>query len=921
MIEEEKFSNKISKEEVNILFNYTSQNYNVYKIPNWQRNYAWTDQNVLDLFNDIYREYTQHPKRSFFLGSMIVIPRKENEDRYFEVIDGQQRLTTLTIFISIINAILGDKKNTNVIGKKEELNEEIDIEMVKVKDVDQEFFEIFVSKDLNRFKNLDNIETKDLRIGQQKMLNAYHLLHSSLNSHFNIEISKEKEKLINFRKFIFYNVYILKISVEGDHEMALNIFNSINNRGSLLCESDLIKAQFKTLEEQTKWNDLEENLSMIKDKKEDSFQQLFNYILMIETDYQELSLNKNTIEYFLEKYPNRNISFFSEKKSKESISNLIIELGYALKFLKFFNIFSVLEDPQNFDTNSNPNEKIAELQTEQAKLLISIQYFIHERPFSSKIFSKKLMDKTMPILLYYFWKNPYKTTDSIENSINLLSKRIGFLKNFESYLIEKELINDSKDDSFKDSIEIIKSLKKNNSYTFNTKINDKMIQNFYKYKFDFNTKSEKALESFKVKFFLFKIELNLNQTLNNITQCMKVSHVKHINGEPPSQAQWKFKLGNFMLLESIVYNDIKEMTFKEKKVYFSRNPSAFITTNQIFKSESEFFETQNFYERNTIIFIQLSRAMDLSVDIVSLKKEFNGRRIPNHLKKIFAEEEEINKKIQNIEKDKIIVDSKEEILFESDSDSNNDSQSTNSTPESKKRKPDSNDSPSKKVKSLETSMTENIEPLSDTLLENNLKDLENHFSTIQDKIPFDQIEKVLDFIQFIDAYGSNYLDQVQKRLKKLFHWNDNVFESRFKIFKDLINFKKEINEGLPKLKKSIDEYTIEMIQKSNESKMPIEKLKQMDHKDLNEYILKFKNIKKPYLKKPCINNIFIEILEAHKNYLMLVFKEKSFIKVNETDEKTFIDNELSKTIKRIQLELPKSDAYTVSNLKKTYEKK
>ena len=73
-----------------------------YHIPSYQRPYAWTEEETGILFEDLYSfyqsEYTD--KDNYFLGSIVLI--KEDDLPYADVIDGQQRLTTLTILLSVL---------------------------------------------------------------------------------------------------------------------------------------------------------------------------------------------------------------------------------------------------------------------------------------------------------------------------------------------------------------------------------------------------------------------------------------------------------------------------------------------------------------------------------------------------------------------------------------------------------------------------------------------------------------------------------------------------------------------------------------------------------------------------------------------------------------------------------------------------
>ena len=81
-----------------------------YVIPSYQRPYAWTVDQTSELFDDLYDFYFREKEDTYFLGSIVLI--KEEGKPYSEIIDGQQRLTTLTILLaSITSNLSGDLRS------------------------------------------------------------------------------------------------------------------------------------------------------------------------------------------------------------------------------------------------------------------------------------------------------------------------------------------------------------------------------------------------------------------------------------------------------------------------------------------------------------------------------------------------------------------------------------------------------------------------------------------------------------------------------------------------------------------------------------------------------------------------------------------------------------------------------------------
>ena len=78
-----------------------------YIIPIYQRNYNWGFDEITQLLQDIYESYHKDKTQDYFLGSLIVFKRQSAS--IYEVIDGQQRLTTLSLYFLAIFEYLTEK--------------------------------------------------------------------------------------------------------------------------------------------------------------------------------------------------------------------------------------------------------------------------------------------------------------------------------------------------------------------------------------------------------------------------------------------------------------------------------------------------------------------------------------------------------------------------------------------------------------------------------------------------------------------------------------------------------------------------------------------------------------------------------------------------------------------------------------------
>lgn len=77
-----------------------------YFIPSYQRPYAWTVDQASELFDDLYDFFLNEKEDTYFLGSIVLI--KEENKPHAEVIDGQQRLTTLTVLLAALGHMVSD---------------------------------------------------------------------------------------------------------------------------------------------------------------------------------------------------------------------------------------------------------------------------------------------------------------------------------------------------------------------------------------------------------------------------------------------------------------------------------------------------------------------------------------------------------------------------------------------------------------------------------------------------------------------------------------------------------------------------------------------------------------------------------------------------------------------------------------------
>ncbi len=188
-----------------------------YVIPIYQRNYDWGEREALQLLEDI-SDYAQknkekNKKQPYYIGSAVVFLRTAHGETYFETIDGQQRLTTLTILACLLKhqekAVWFEKPNLSYDHRKEA----------------DEALMMLVNGQLSQHPSAQNI------------VSVYRLLEKHLQS----MLTAKGLDLETFADYLFEKVIILRIPVPQDTQLN-HYFEIMNTRGEQLEKHEVLKA-------------------------------------------------------------------------------------------------------------------------------------------------------------------------------------------------------------------------------------------------------------------------------------------------------------------------------------------------------------------------------------------------------------------------------------------------------------------------------------------------------------------------------------------------------------------------------------------------------------------------------------------------------------------------------------------------------
>lgn len=247
-------------------------------IPSYQRPYAWGETQTSELLEDLLAFAGDDTEEGYFLGSIVLI--KSEDAPLAEVIDGQQRLTTLTILLaaaaSAHDGANGDDTKPYILEPGKKMEGIKPKPRLSLRDRDREFFAKYVQKlDLAGLLDRDpaGLENESQRNIQANARYLYTQIEKRL---------PDPEAVEGFINFLLTRCYIVAVSTPSQ-ESAFRVFSVMNSRGLDLQHTDIIKADMigKIKGEadrqayNDKWEDMEVELTR------SGFNDLFSYIRMI----------------------------------------------------------------------------------------------------------------------------------------------------------------------------------------------------------------------------------------------------------------------------------------------------------------------------------------------------------------------------------------------------------------------------------------------------------------------------------------------------------------------------------------------------------------------------------------------------------------------------------------------------------------
>lgn len=234
-----------------------------YEVPIYQRNYAWEKDEISTLIQDVFDAY-ESEKQTYFIGTLVSFHKG---DQTYEVIDGQQRLTTINLVLKALNI---DLRNKLTYRARKKSNESIE--------------------SIPHF----NVEEKD-----EGIVNGFKYAQGAIK-----EIVPTVD-IENFKKYFQNQVRLIHYQVPKDIDLN-SYFEIMNSRGEQLEKHEIIKARL---------------IEKLKNKEDEAkFHQLWEFCSEMNVYIQQKYINQTI---FGEKYCNFKISNFDDLPNVELKSNKV----------------------------------------------------------------------------------------------------------------------------------------------------------------------------------------------------------------------------------------------------------------------------------------------------------------------------------------------------------------------------------------------------------------------------------------------------------------------------------------------------------------------------------------------------------------------------------------------------------------------
>lgn len=530
----------------------------VFNIPKYQRAYSWEENNWRELWDDIKNNILEKDKEHF-LGAVIYYHGNSENSKFthYEIIDGQQRITTITILMRVLYEKLKENNIEVYTRFADELYEkylgnfESESFFLNLSKKDEIFFRDFIQK-------INPIRKQGKLVSNKNIRKCYDFFKEKINE-LNDDASKKIEEICwDLKKKIENNLIFVVIDVNTDVD-AYMIFESINSKRQGLTVSDLLKNYiFSAADQYEKSKPDSRKLSIT----EDSWDRM-------EQDLDKIEINQYIRHFWISNY----------KKVFEKELYQQIKFQFGANFQSVLDFFdNVVNESETYASilNANildfPQEGLRAL--DQLRQLRNRQYYplilsaIHGGCDKSEVSELVRQIASVAVRRALIGKNPNELEAFFADNAPLLRKKQTTILELKNKLSENYWISDE------DICEEIKT----------TNFED---------------------QEYLSKFILREFEISKNPANEKTLGKVSLEHVlprtpesiDDWNISPERHADLLWNIGNLALIGQKYNNKMSNKSFAKKKPWLKKTEIK--TTANL--AEVDDWTEQTILERNSLI--------------------------------------------------------------------------------------------------------------------------------------------------------------------------------------------------------------------------------------------------------------------------------------------------------------------------------
>lgn len=517
-------------------------------VPQYQRPYVWQEDNIQELIDDLYYAFENKQNSEYFLGALVLKKTKEEEFREYEILDGQQRLTTLCMMIAVLRDLMKKQKYKWTLSEMiyQEENELLKVPArgrikYNTRDKVKDFVRDFITPmgGTKRHEILEFEENQNISVSN--MAKAINIMHN---------IFSKKEDLEAFTVFLLNNVLFIYVSTDNTED-AFRLFTILNDRGIPLSNADILKSINIGEISEDYIDEYSRNWEYLEEKYNKGFDRFLSFARTI------LLKNKPTSN-LLDEYEKNIYKKGILKKGKNTIDFLI----------HLDDIYDNIIDLQS-----------KELSNDYKNLITIMKIGIHS-------------DEWIPALLSYFLKFKYYRLDE-------------FIKRLEYKFMGDLLTNTSPSKRRENLNNVIKAIDNVDKSNLNNLLESKELFDIDKNIFRNSINGDVYGKKY-TKYLLLKIEYLMSDNTVHLSNYMDIS-IEHVLPQNPLKKShwrrdftenqrklWTNRLSNLVLISNNKNVKLGNLDFKKKKEEYLKNRM------DVFNSSKVFLDKNSKWDESTL---------------------------------------------------------------------------------------------------------------------------------------------------------------------------------------------------------------------------------------------------------------------------------------------------------------------------------